>query len=182
MKRLLASGAQAIYQIAPAFRIGESGGLHNPEFTMLEWYRCGDSMLEGIALLSELVAELLMLSTAKVITVRDAFESLAGFDPLLLSSIELRTKCQSASIAIPESVDDEDWDTWFELLFTELVQPKLGQDTPVIIHDYPASQAALARIRRGEPDVAERFEWPVPGTQNGSPMAAVVEQGVYRLL
>lgn len=165
MKRLLASGAEAIYQIGPVFRVGESGSEHNPEFTMLEWYRCGDSMAEGIELLSAYVAELLECPPATVLTIQAAFESLAGFDPFGRSASDLRRKCQERNVSVPSSINEDDWDTWFDLLFSTLVQPNLGEDAPTIIHDYPASQAALAKVRRGDPDVAERFELFVGGVE-----------------
>ena len=165
MKRLLASGMEAIYQITPAFRIGESGDQHNPEFTMLEWYRCDDSMEAGIELLSSLVAEMLHVPKAHIITVSGAFEAHAGFSPFQLSAAGLYQQCAAAQVDVPKSLDLEDWDSLFDLLFTALVQPKLGHGTPVIIHDYPASQAALARIRLEVPRVAERFEMFVDGVE-----------------
>ena len=165
MKRLLASGAEAIYQITPAFRIGEVGDQHNPEFTMLEWYRRGDSMVAGIALLSEFVTELLDLDSGNVRTVRAAFQQLAGFDPFACEPKDLRRQCASAGLTWPESTSDDDWDTWFDLLFSSLVQPDLGRGGFEVIHDYPASQAALAQIREGEPPVAERFELFVDGVE-----------------
>lgn len=158
MKRLLASGADAIYQITPAFRIGESGDQHNPEFTMLEWYRIGDGMNEGMQLLADFVTETLDTSEATTKSIGASFEELAGFNPMTMSCAELREQCRQADVGIPESLEADDWDTWFDLLFTELLQPKLGVRSPAIVHDYPASQAALAKIRTGHPDVAERFE------------------------
>lgn len=165
MKRLLASGLDAIYEITPAFRIGESGRQHNPEFTMLEWYRCGESMQEGMTRLSELVSELLSVPLAHTMSVSQAFEQHAGMDPLLCSAADLQERCRSAGVTYPVSISADDYDTWFDIMFTELVQPHLGSDMPTIIHDYPASQAALARIRAGQPDVAERFEMFVQGVE-----------------
>lgn len=160
MKRLVASGADAIYQITPAFRIGETGKQHNPEFTMLEWYREGDDLSAGMNLLADFVAELLNCETAEIKTIRRVCEEYVGADLLSLSADELAALAKNKRISIPSSVDPGDWDTWFDLLFSELVQPRLGQQLPVIVHDYPASQAALAKVRRfeNEPPVAERFE------------------------
>lgn len=165
MKRLLSAGMTAIYEITPAFRVGESGSQHNPEFTMLEWYRCGDSYEDGMQLLADLVSHVLDVPTAKRVTMASAFEIHAGFDPSERSAAQLQTACDENSVAYPASMAPDDWDTWFDLLFTALVQPHLGTDGPVIVHDYPASQSALARIRRGTPDVAERFELFIDGVE-----------------
>lgn len=165
MKRLLASGLSAIYQITPAFRIGESGAHHNPEFTMLEWYRCGDDMQAGIALLSDFVATLLKRQAANVTSMNAIFERVANFQPLQESSAKLKQRCEAAGIAFPESLDADDWDSWFELLFAHWIQPTLGFDQPCIIHDFPATQAALAQVRPAELPVAERFELFVDGVE-----------------
>jgi len=157
MKRLVAAGADAIYQITPAFRIGESGEQHNPEFTMLEWYRVGDDMNAGITLLSEVVAELLSCPKAEVTSISEICKRTIGVDLLSSSAKEMAQLSEQRSLAVP-SIDADDWDTWFDVLFSTLVQPTLGTDAPVIVHDYPASQAALARVRNGTPPVAERFE------------------------
>ena len=165
MKRLLASGAHAIYQIAPAFRIGESGRQHNGEFTMLEWYRCGDGMQEGIELLDAFVSELLALPSASVQTMSQAFQDQLNFDPLAMDATQLRDRCQALNVVAPESVSEYDWDTWFDLLFAERVQPQLGRDRPSIVHSYPVSQAALARVSPTNPKSAERFELFVHGVE-----------------
>jgi lysyl-tRNA synthetase class 2 len=165
LKRLLASGAKAIYEITPAFRVGELGRLHNPEFTMLEWYRCGDSMTEAITFLSDLIVKLLDRQTATAHSVSEAFAIHAEFDPLTTRAADILARCHAAHVAVPESMDDRDWDACFDLAFTELVQPKLGWSAPDIIYDYPASQAALARIRNSAPPVAERFELFVDGVE-----------------
>ena len=165
MKRILASGAQAIYEITPAFRVGEVGDFHNPEFTMLEWYRVGDSIDQGMDLLSEFVAHVLDCPPANRITVSQAFQNAVGVDPLSLDASELRSLCDANNVEAPTSLDPDDWDTWFDLLFTDRVQPTLGIEQPIVMHDYPASQAALAKIRDGEPPVAERFELFYRGTE-----------------
>ena len=157
MKRLLAAGMEAIYQITPAFRIGESGTWHNPEFTMLEWYRVGDTYESGMDLLSDVAIELLGAKQTTGISIESAFKEFAGFNPFGLEATELKQLCQKHSISSPTSIESDDWDAWFDLLFTELVQPNLGMDDPVIVFDYPASQAALAKIR-ADGEVAERFE------------------------
>lgn len=165
MKRLLASGADAIYQVAKAFRGGEVGTLHNPEFTMVEWYRTGDSMEDGIDLLSDLVHALLDCGPADVVTYEEAFSTCIGCSPHVAANEELIAAAHGRGLAVPESLDRNDRDSWLELLFVECVQPKLGLQNPVIVFDYPVGQAALARVRPGDPPVAERFELFVQGIE-----------------
>ena len=165
MKRLLASGMQAIYQIGPAFRVGESGHQHNPEFTMLEWYRCGDTIEQGMDLLSEFAAQALNRPRAVTVTMAAAFLEHAGFDPFVETAAGLRQRCDELSLAYPDSIAADDWDTWFDLLFASRVQPHLGHDAPAIVRDYPDSQSALAQVREGDPPVAERFELFVDGVE-----------------
>jgi lysyl-tRNA synthetase class 2 len=144
MKRLLAAHADAlpaIYQVCKAFRGGEVGALHNPEFTMIEWYRVGDDYAAGMQLLADFAEALLGLGEPERITYRDAFLQYAGVDPTGRSDL------------------DRD-----ELLVTK-VEPHLGRTRPTIVYDYPASQAALARIRNTDPPVAERFELYVRGIE-----------------
>ncbi len=143
MKRLLATGdAKAIYQITRAFRGAERGSQHNPEFTMLEWYRVGDDYAAGMNLLAELAQEIFNAQRVERITFAEAVKKHAAVD---LATSELT-----------------DWD--LDLLLTQRVQPQLGQGDPTILHDYPADQAALAQTsdRHGQL-VAERFELYVRG-------------------
>lgn len=149
MKRLLVTGAEqlrSIYQITRAFRGGEVGSLHNPEFTMVEWYRLGDDYAAGMQLLSDLAEEMLSLGTPERLTYREAFQRFAGVDPF-------------------EQTSGADHDLHLDLLLTQKVEPHLGQDRPTILYDYPASQSALAQIRDGNPPVAERFELYVRGME-----------------
>lgn len=150
MKRLLAAGATAIYQIAKAFRGGpEDGREHNPEFTIVEWYRVGDDYAAGMQLLSDLAESVLGAGSAERLAYRDAFQRQVGFDPLQ----------PGAKLPLPLGMPkDADDDLILDDYLTSLIAPYLGLDRPVILHDYPASQAALARVRPGNPPVAERFE------------------------
>ena len=157
MKRLLAAGGEAIYQITRAFRAGEIGRLHNPEFTMLEWYRAGDTMLDGIELLSELSDHLLGAGSAERISYRDAFLKHAEVDPLTTETADLVLLATASGLAVPPNLGDNR-DDWLDLFMVDLVMPHLGVERPVIVYDYPATQAALANVRAGDPPVAERFE------------------------
>jgi lysyl-tRNA synthetase class 2 len=165
MKRLLAAGGQALYQITRAFRNGEIGRLHNPEFTMVEWYRVGDDMQAGMRLLAELASALLDCPTADLCSYAEAFEGHAGINPHTSSTAELAAIAQQRAITIPEGLMLDDRDAWLDLLLVELVEPHLGQQRPTILYDYPPSQAALARVRPGDPPVAERFELYVQGIE-----------------
>jgi lysyl-tRNA synthetase class 2 len=164
MKRLLASGGEAIYQITRSLRNGEQGRLHNPEFTLVEWYRRGDSMVAGIELLSDLCQALLERGTAERISYREAFQRYTGVDPFR-DEIEQLAKVARANGAgaIHPAVSDRD--DWLNLLLVERVEPNLGHDVPCIVYDYPASQAALATVREEEFPVAERFELYVCGVE-----------------
>jgi lysyl-tRNA synthetase class 2 len=164
MKRLLASGGAAIYQVTRAFRGGERGILHNPEFTIAEWYRTGDGMDHGMQLLSDLIEQLLELGPAEYQTYQNAFQQHVGIDPHTASIDALQQAAVARDLAIPDSIASDDRDSWLDLLLVECVEPHLGRDRPTILYDYPASQAALAVVR-GDPPVAERFELYVRGIE-----------------
>jgi elongation factor P--(R)-beta-lysine ligase len=165
MKRLLAVGATAIYQISRVFRQGELGPLHNPEFTMAEWYRAGDGMAEGMQLTSDLAEAMLGRGPARQISYREAFVEHAGVDPLSADIEALMTAAAKNGIQAPASLTSADRDGWLDLILVECVQPHLGFDRPAILYDFPASQAALSRIRDDDPPVAERFELYVSGVE-----------------
>jgi elongation factor P--(R)-beta-lysine ligase len=156
MKRLLAAGATAIYQVTRAFRGGEAGPLHNPEFTMVEWYRVGDDYAAGMQLLADLAEHVLSRGAADRLTYREALLRYAGIDPI---AAELP---QSLTSELPPGAD-RDWT--LDYVLTTRVQQHLGHDRPTILYDYPASQAALAQIHPGNPPLAERFELYVHGVE-----------------
>ncbi|HEX3727188.1 MAG TPA: EF-P lysine aminoacylase EpmA [Pirellulales bacterium] len=157
MKRLMAAGGEAIYQITRAFRAGEIGRLHNPEFTIVEWYRRGDALNEGMQLLSDLADELLGLGPAHQLTYAEAFQAHVGIDPHRATSAELAEQARRHGLSVAADFAGTDREAWLNLLMVELVEPNLDTARPTIVHGYPASQAALARVV-GDPPVAERFE------------------------
>jgi lysyl-tRNA synthetase class 2 len=163
MKRLLAAGSGSIYQIGKAFRDGEAGRRHNPEFTLLEWYRVGFDhhrlMHETGELVMDLLAPSMTLQPPEQLTYRAAFQRHAGLDPFAASPDEFGQAARIHGISVsPELVSEKTPEPWRDLLLTHVVEPKLGQGQLTFIYDYPASQAALARIQPGNPPVASRFE------------------------
>jgi lysyl-tRNA synthetase class 2 len=184
MKRLLAAGAEAIYQITRAFRNGgERGRLHNPEFTIVEWYRVGDGFLEGMQLLSDLAEALLGRGSAEMVAYRDAFARHAGIEPHTDSVEALNDAATRHRINVPDGLA-RDRDGLLNLLLVELVEPRLGHGRPAILFDYPASQAALARVRAaGAPaatPVAERFELYVNGIELANGYHELLDAAVLR--
>ncbi len=165
MKRLLASGLEAIFQVTKAFRRGEQGAYHNVEFSMLEWYRVGDTLDVGMQLLDELAQAMLGRGAAERISFRDAFQRHVELDPHTADLQSLRHAAMAQLSGSMDSLGSLDRDGLLNLLLAECVEPHLGREQPTILHDYPASQAALAVIRAGDPPVAERFELYVDGME-----------------
>ncbi|MFT4256610.1 MAG: EF-P lysine aminoacylase EpmA [Pseudoxanthomonas sp.] len=158
LKRLLAAGIGDCYELGRVFRDGEAGDRHNPEFTLLEWYRVGWDHRRLIDETAELVQAALALvgrrAMLEKIAFRDLYREHLGIDPLLASTEELRNA--AAGIAIDgEGLNRDDW---LDLLMTHRLQPTFAPHRLLAVHDYPASQCALARVREGDPPVAERFE------------------------
>ena len=157
MKRMLAAGYGAIYQICKAYRNEESGRLHNPEFTMLEWYRPDFDHHQLMDEMADLLQLVLTCGEPTRITYQAAFIAVLGVCPLTGSLAELRQA--GIGLGADNLLDTEqDRDTLLQLLFALGVEPKIGQTAPCFVYDFPASQAALARISPADPRVAERFE------------------------
>ena len=179
MKRLLAAGAESIYQITRAFRAGEFGSRHNPEFTMVEWYRRGDSMRAGMQLLSELAEATLARGAAEVLSYAEAFGQHVGVDPHGASAAELESCAARHGVNVAPGFAGGDRDAWLNLLLAELVEPHLGTSRPTILYHYPASQAALATVC-GDPPLAERFELYVDGIELANGYHELVDPGELR--
>ncbi len=158
LKRLLAAGLGDCYELGRVFRNGEAGRRHNPEFTMLEWYRIGWNELRLIDEVVDLVREACALSGMKPYflstTYEDLFKQILAMDPHRAPLDELRTPLAGMAI----SGDGLGRDDWLDLLITHVIQPGFPRDRITVVRDWPASQCALARIRPGDPPVAERFE------------------------
>ena len=156
MKRLLTLGEPAIFQIAHAFRAEETGVQHNPEFTMCEWYRVGDDYQAGQELLAELAQVMFDVDGCNRLTYRNAFRQWAGVDPFNDSTSRIRGLCDEW---LGKQVDGVARDVCLDLLFSEKVQPQLGQGIPTLLTDFPAEQSALAKVTaRDYGWVAERYE------------------------
>jgi elongation factor P--(R)-beta-lysine ligase len=165
MKRLLAAGYGDIWQAARVYRDGESGRFHCPEFTLLEWYRVGMDHHALMRDVEKLVVELLrptrtLLPTEKL-TYAAALERHAGLDTFAASSADVAGRISAAGVDVPAGLES-DRDACLDLLMSAVVGPQLGLGHLAFIYDYPASQAALARIRG---PVASRFELYLDGLE-----------------
>lgn len=158
LKRLLSAGIGDCYELGRVFRDGEAGGRHNPEFTMLEWYRLDIDHVALAREVAELVEACLSLvgRTASVVetTYGALYHAHLGVDAHRDGIERLHEALGDVRID-PEGLTRDDW---LDLLMTHRIQPTFADDVITVVHDYPASQCALARVRAGDPPVAERFE------------------------
>ncbi len=174
MKRLLAGGVPRIVQMGPCFRRGERGALHNPEYTMLEWYRSHadyvDILADAKALIAFVAQDVLgstdiqfrgrpiaLLPVWETITVAEAFRQFAGWDPT-------------------EAFDADR----FDLDLVDKVEPQLPRDVPVVLKDYPVEAAALSRRRDGTPPVAERWELYIGGLELANAYSELIDPAEQR--
>ncbi len=155
MKRLLTAGAGPIYQLCKAFRDQEAGRLHNPEFTMLEWYRPGWDHHRLMDEVQDLLTMVLGTGPAERRSYSEVFSTELGVDPHRDDAENLRRRALEHGL---EDIRGLDREGWLSLMMTQSLEPTLGRGAPTFIFDYPADQAALARIRHDDPPVAERFE------------------------
>jgi len=158
LKRLLAAGVGDCYELGRVFRNGEAGGRHNPEFTMLEWYRVGWDhrrlMEETIALVEAALAMMGLRAEVWIEGYRQLFIDELGIDPAHAPIEQLQLPLEEYGIN-PDGLMRDDW---LDLLITHRLQPSFPANRITVIHDYPASQCALAKVRPGDPPLAERFE------------------------
>lgn len=157
MKRLLAAGSGPIYQMGRSFRNEEAGRHHNPEFTMLEWYRPHYDMYRLMNEVDDLLQQVLDCESAETLSYQQAFLRHLDIDPLSAEKAQLREA--AAKLDLSNIADtEEDRDTLLQLLFTVGVEPHIGREKPAFVYHFPASQAALAEISTEDHRVAERFE------------------------
>lgn len=156
MKRLLAAASGDIYQLCKAFRKEEAGRLHNPEFTILEWYRINFDHHDLMDEVDDLLTLVAGFSRAIRYTYHEICEKVLDFNPHQITLKQLKQVAKKNDLLIPGV--ENNLDSWLQLLFTHLIEPKLNTNAPVFIYDFPASQAMLARIRNEKFKVASRFE------------------------
>jgi len=157
MKRLLAAGSGSIYQVCKSFRNEENGRYHNPEFTMLEWYRVDFNHHDLMNEVDEFLQRIVGTEKAVRLTYQQAFLSTLEVCPLEASMQELKSVASALGLGDIAHAEN-DRDTLLQLLFSVGVESKIGLQSPVIVYDFPASQAALAKINEYDPRVADRFE------------------------
>ncbi|MBV6540682.1 elongation factor P--(R)-beta-lysine ligase [Ursidibacter maritimus] len=162
MKRLLASGSGAIFQICRVFRNEESGKRHNPEFTMLEWYRPHFDMYRLINEVDDLLQQILDCEPAESFSYQFVFQTYVGLDPLSASKTQLVAKAKEYGLQCDEN---EQRDTLLQFLFSEVVEANIGKERPTAVYHFPATQAALAQISTEDHRVAERFEFYYKGLE-----------------
>lgn len=170
MKRLLAAGSGDIYQICKAFRNGESGRQHNPEFTILEWYRLDFDLPALMAEVAELVQRLLpeQLWEVQILSYQAVFAQATGLDALDFQKQHYIETAVRHGLAEAEAICGDDESLWLDFLFSHCVQPSLKGAVIWLIHGYPAKQSSLARLNTEDPRVAERFEVLIQGMELGN--------------
>jgi lysyl-tRNA synthetase class 2 len=174
MKRLLAEGHGPLFQVGPCFRRGEQGRQHHPEYTMLEWYRPGAGYLE-------------LVEEAEAL-VRAAAAAAGCPHPLHVRGRQVDLSCPWHRLTVSAAfLQHAGWDPCrafdadrFDLDLVERVEPALPMDRPVVLYDYPPELAALARIRRGSPDVAERWELYIAGVELANAYGELTDPGEQR--
>ncbi len=164
MKRLLCAGSGAIYQICKSFRNEESGRYHNPEFTMLEWYQPGYDHVALIDEVDQLLQLILSSEKSDVMTYQQIFEQHLSIDVLSADIEDIRRVALSLDLG-DFVANEQNRDTLLQLLFCFVIEPKIGLKRPMVVTNFPASQAALARIDLLDNRVANRFEFYYQGIE-----------------
>ena len=199
-KKLLAAGETRLFSLGPVYRNGERSRLHHPEFTMLEWYRVGETyeaLMDDAADLIALAAERAgskrfrfrgreadPFATPERLTVAEAFERHAGID--LLATVEASGATDRDSLARAMAASGmrvAEGDSWGDLVsraLVERVEPQLGNGCPTILMEYPIPEAALARPSPGNPKVAERFEIYCCGVELANAFGELTDAAVQR--
>jgi len=168
MKRLLAAQLGDIYQISKAFRLAEQGHRHNPEFTLLEWYRVGFDEQQLIDDVKRLLQQLGLQITLPIISYAALFQQYFDINPHTATAQQLAKIAEDLTITVPTTLD---CDGWLSLLLTHVIEPDLiAKQSSCFVCDYPMSQAALAKVEQG---VAKRFELYLHGIE--------VANGFYEL-
>jgi len=158
MKRLLSAGSGSIYQICKSFREDEKGRFHQREFTMLEWYRVEFTHHDLMDEMDALLQSILECSSAERFSYAEIFEKYLKMNPHTISISNLKLTLKERGLGELITLAGEDKDLYLQLLMTNCIEPNFSKQKPTFIYDYPVTQAALAKIRKDDPPVAERFE------------------------
>ncbi|HDR1284342.1 elongation factor P--(R)-beta-lysine ligase [Pasteurella multocida] len=179
MKRLLAAGSGPIFQLCHVFRNEEAGQHHNPEFTMLEWYRPHFDMYRLINEVDDLLQQILDCKPTESLSYQFVFQEYVGLDPLSAEKTELVAKAKQYHL---QQAEQQDRDTLLQFLFSTVVEPNIGKENPVAVYHFPATQAALAQISSEDHRVAERFEFYYKGLElaNGFHELTDVNEQLHR--
>ncbi len=173
MKRMLAAGYEKLFQICRCWRDGERGSRHTPEFTLLEWYRAGD---DYTALMKECEALIQTLTTALGQGTRIRFQDqeIDLVSPWERITVAEAFRCHG--ISVKEALERD----LFDEIMVQEIEPKLGRRKPTFIYDYPAERAAMARLKREDPTVAERFELYIGGLEIANAFSELTDSGEQR--
>jgi lysyl-tRNA synthetase class 2 len=189
MKRLLADGSGPLFQLCKAFRNGEVSELHNPEFTLLEFYRPRADYHAIMADLERLLCEAEKLLAPGLslfsrlpferLTVREAVKRETGIDLMAHGTAQaLRQEAEAIGLRLSPSARSFD-DVFFQL-FLEKVEPRLGLERPTFLTEYPASMASLARLKPGDPSVCERVELYARGVELANGFSELTDEAEQR--
>jgi elongation factor P--(R)-beta-lysine ligase len=172
MKRLLAAGCGSVYQICKAFRNGESGRFHNPEFTLLEWYRVGFTLPQLMDEVAELILSLFAehdaLAGVERCSYQAVFQQYTGLDALVFSYADYCAYALGNQLPEAVSLCEHDHALWLDFLFSHKVQPHLGENALCMVYGYPACQSSLARINADDARVTDRVELFINGVELGN--------------
>jgi elongation factor P--(R)-beta-lysine ligase len=172
MKRLLAAGSGSIFQICKAFRNSETGRFHNPEFTMLEWYRVGYNLIDLMDEIADLIAYLYrdqpLLNSAQRFSYQSVFDSYTGLNPLVFDYAGFCAAAIEHNLPDAISICGHDHALWLDFLFSHSVQPHLGENALCLVYGYPACQSSLARINTDNSNITDRVEIFINGVELGN--------------
>jgi len=183
MKRLLAAGSGSVFQICKAFRNGEAGQIHNPEFTILEWYRVGFDLPQLMDEVVDLISTVLTVDSTNLdvykVSYVDLFQQATGLNPLEFCLSDYCSYAQENGISDAIDICGNDYSMWLDFIFSHKVQPVIEPYALALVYAYPAIQSSLARINTKNTAVADRFEVFIQGVEiaNGFfELADVIEQ------
>lgn len=181
MKRLLCEGSGDIFYLGKVFRDGDLSPRHQPEFTMLEWYRLDFDLQQIMQETAEIVQLFVGGLPVEYISYQQAFAQYAEIEQIHSQTAQACRDCL-AKYQVPEvvGVDESDKALWEQLVLTEVIEPQLGNQQITCLHHYPAREASLARLSENNPQVAERFEVFFNGMELANGYWELQDADVYR--